>query len=384
MDHLDTSVEVLSDLIAFPTVSSDSNLAIIEYLADRLDRVGARVQVHKDAAGGKANLYATLGPDRAGGILLVGHTDVVPVADQDWTSDPFAMTTSDGRLYGRGTCDMKGFIAATIALAPDFADRVINRPVHFAFTYDEETGCLGANELVKHLANREDRPALAIVGEPTQMRLIEGHKGCFEYSTHFCGREGHGSLPDHGVNAVEYAVQYVTRLLELREELKSRSPSDCRFDPPFSTINVGGLHGGVAHNVIPGKATVDWEMRPVQTSDADHVKSNLRAFCDDILLPQMQSVWPDASILTDVIGETVGLEPMDENAARDLVAELTGASETDVVSFGTEAGIFQNLGMSALVCGPGSIEQAHKPDEFLEVDQLAKCIRMLESLGERL
>ena len=168
MDHLDTSVEVLSDLVAFPTVSSDSNLAIIEYLADRLDRVGARVQIQRDAAGGKANLYATLGPDRAGGILLAGHTDVVPVADQDWTRDPFVMTTSEGRLYGRGTCDMKGFIAAAIALAPDFADQAIIRPIHFAFTYDEETGCLGANELVKHLANRDDRPALAIIGEQSR------------------------------------------------------------------------------------------------------------------------------------------------------------------------------------------------------------------------
>ena len=384
MSHLAASRDILADLIRFPTVSTDSNLAMIDYLADRMEQAGAQVTIYKDETGAKANLYATIGPDCAGGILLAGHTDVVPVTDQDWTADPFAMVERNGRLFGRGTCDMKGFIAATVALAPYYAQHAKTRPVHFAFTYDEETGCLGATSLVRHLVERDDCPTLAIIGEPTEMRMIEGHKGCFEYTTHFCGREGHGSLPDLGVNAVEYAVRYVARLLDLRQGLKDRAPTRSRFSPPYTTINVGGLHGGVAHNVIPGKASVEWEMRPVQNGDADYVKSDLRAYCADVLLPQMQAIWSDASITTEVIAEVEGLEPMDDNAARDLVAELTGANGTDVVSFGTEGGIFQSLGMSVLVCGPGSIEQAHKPDEYLEMDQMAQCVTMLERLAAKL
>jgi len=384
MDHLQTCTKMLDELIAFPSVSSDSNLAIIDYLADRMEQAGARVNIYKDKSGKKANLYATIGPDRAGGILLGGHTDVVPVTDQDWASDPFKMATRDGRLYGRGTCDMKGFIAATVALAPYYTACAKNRPVHFAFTYDEETGCLGASELIKQIEKRDDCPALAIIGEPTEMRMIEGHKGCFEYTTHFHGREGHGSLPDLGVNAVEYAVRYVARLLELRQDLKKFAPAGSQYRPPYTTINVGSLNGGVAHNVVPGKASVDWEMRPVQASDAEHVKSAMHSYCEDILLPQMRSVWSEASIRTQIIAEVEGLIVMSDNEARDLVAELTGANGTDLVSFGTEAGLFQSLGMSALVCGPGSIEQAHKPDEYIKISQLKQCVQMLERLGDKL
>ncbi|OAN77053.1 acetylornithine deacetylase (ArgE) [Sulfitobacter sp. EhC04] len=384
MSHLDTATAILSDLIGYPTVSSDSNLAIIDDLAGRLSDAGARVDVFHDDSGTKANLYATMGPDAPGGILLAGHTDVVPITDQIWASNPFAMTERDGRLYGRGTCDMKGFIATAVALAPLFASKATRRPIHFAFTYDEETGCLGAKALAEQLAARSDRPALAIIGEPTEMRVIEGHKGCCEYSTHFTGREGHGSLPYLGVNAVEYAVRYITRLMELNDELKARAPGGSAFDPPHSTINVGSLHGGVAHNVIPGFATVEWDMRPVQSADFHHINATMQDYAANILLPRMRAVWPDADIVTEVIGETIGLEVMAENAARDLVLELTGTNGTDVVSFGTEAGIFQQLGMAAIVCGPGSIEQAHKPDEYVETSQLAACITMLEELADRL
>ncbi len=384
MRQLDDTKALLRKLIAFPTVSTDSNLEMIEFLAGQLEAVGARINIHRDATGTKANLFATLGPANDGGILLSGHSDVVPVADQDWTTDPFEMIERDGRLYGRGTCDMKGFIAAAVAMAPAFAERVAERPVHFAFTYDEETGCIGAQALAQELRARGVRPAVAIIGEPTSMRVIEGHKGCYEYSTHFTGLEGHGSGPDRGVNAVEYAVRYVARLLDLKEQLKARAPADSRFEPPWTTINTGALIGGVAHNVIPGKARVDWEMRPVQQGDADFVKSGLHAFCTHRLLPAMRAVSPDADIFTQVIGEVDGLIPADSNEARDVVMELTGANGADTVPFGTEAGIFQSLGISAVVCGPGSIEQAHKPDEFLAIDQLRECLAMLERLGGKL
>lgn len=384
MDRLDETRDLLGRLIAFPTVSADSNVAMIDYLADRLSDAGARVELYRDASGAKANLFATIGPEVDGGILLSGHSDVVPVADQDWSTDPFAMVERDGRLYGRGSCDMKGFIAAAVAVAPVYARMATTRPVHFAFTHDEEIGCLGAQALAPLLRARPVRPSVAIVGEPTGMRVIEGHKGCYEYSVHFTGLEGHGSNPDRGVNAVEYAVRYVARLLELKEQLKMRAPAGSRFDPPWTTINTGALVGGVAHNVIAGRAQVDWEMRPVQPGDAELVKADLHAFCHHHLLPEMHRVAPAAGIVTEVRGEVDGLVPADANEARDIVMALTGESEAGLVPFGTEAGIFQALGMSAVICGPGSIEQAHKPDEYVSLDQLSQCLVMLERLGERL
>ncbi|MEF3049122.1 acetylornithine deacetylase [Pseudotabrizicola sp. L79] len=376
--------EILGELISFPTVSSDSNLALIEHLANLLADAGARVDVFRDASGTKANLFATIGPDIDGGILLSGHSDVVPVADQDWTTDPWVMTERDGRLYGRGTCDMKGFIAAAVAMAPLYAQTATARPIHFAFTHDEEIGCLGAQALAPLLQERGIKPRVAIIGEPTLMRVIEGHKGCYEYSVHFTGLEGHGSAPERGVNAVEYAVRYVSRLLELREVLRARAPADSRFEPPWTTINTGALVGGVAHNVIAGKARIDWEMRPVQPSDADLVRAELHDFCNHHLLPQMRAVAPLADIVTEVIGEVDGLVPVTENEAREIALALTGANGAGLVPFGTEAGIFQAIGMQAVICGPGSIEQAHKPDEYLALDQLAEGVRFLESLSDRL
>jgi len=381
---LDQTIATLKDLIAFPTISTDSNLAMIEHLADRLEAVGADVEIMKDPSGTKANLWATLGPDTDGGIVLSGHTDVVPVQDQPWTCDPFSMTEKDGRLYGRGACDMKGFIAACLTLAPQLARAASTRPIHFAFTHDEETGCIGATHLVEVLRRRDTRPAIAIIGEPTEMRVIEGHKGCYEYTTEFTGLEGHGSAPDLGVNAVEYAARYIARLLDLREQLKTRVPQNSRFEPPHSTINVGRMTGGVAHNVIASRASVDWEMRPVVTADADFVKSDLDGFTRDFLLPDMQAVHPDAAIHTKTWGEVAGLEPMAANAARDLVQTLTGSNGADVVPFGTEAGLFQSLGMDCVVCGPGSIAQAHKADEFVAVDQVQACLGMLEGLASHL
>ncbi|MFC3612619.1 acetylornithine deacetylase [Lutimaribacter marinistellae] len=384
MSLLEDTKALLADLIAYPTVSADSNLALIEHLAQALENAGARVEIWHDLTGTKANLFATLGPDRDGGIVLSGHSDVVPVTDQDWTSDPFVMEERDGRLYGRGTCDMKGFIAAAVSMAPRYAALNPSRPVHFAFTYDEEVGCFGAQALAEKLREKDIRPAVAIIGEPTSMRVIEGHKGCYEYTTHITGLEGHGSGPDRGVNAVEYAVRYVGKLLELKGALQGRAPAGSRFEPPWTTINTGSLTGGVAHNVIPGKARIEWEMRPVQRMDADFVKAELQHFCVHDLIPTMRSVHPGAGIETETIGEVDGLEPMTENEARDLVMELTGANGADLVPFGTEAGIFQGLGMSVVVCGPGSIEQAHKPDEFVSLDQLGQCLAMLERLGAKL
>lgn len=384
MDPIDRTCEILGELVAYPTVSSDGNLELITYAADLLSDAGATLSFSRDESGSKANLFATLGPQGDGGIVLSGHTDVVPADAAEWTSDPFVMTRRGDRLYGRGTCDMKGFIAAALALAPRFAEMDLVRPLHFALTYDEEVGCLGARSLVKEIASAGVRPAVAIIGEPTGMGVIEGHKGCYEYTTEFTGLEGHGSQPDRGVNAVEYAARYIARLLDLRERLKQRAPAKSRFDPPWTTVQVGSICGGTARNVIAGSCAVEWEMRPARSDDADWVKTDLGVYVDTVLLPAMRAVSPDCSIVTHTIGEVEGLQVVDRSEARDIVCELTGCRDADVVPFGTEAGLFQAAGISSIICGPGSIQQAHKPDEFIEIGQLAACLEMLDKLRLKL
>jgi acetylornithine deacetylase len=365
-------------------VSSESNLALIAWASDQLGAHGARVRISTDPSGTKANLFATLGPDGDGGIVLSGHTDVVPAEGQDWTGDPFVMTERDGLLYGRGACDMKAFIAAVLCMAPQFAAKDLRRPLHIALTYDEEIGCFGARALVEELRQEGLRPAVALIGEPTSMRLIEGHKGCCDYPTEFTGLEGHGSVPARGVNAVTYAVRYAARLMEIAEELKARAPADSRFEPPWTTLNLGRIAGGDAHNVIAGRCQLDWEMRPVQGGDTDHVRDAIDAYARTVLEPEMKAVHREAGIVRHVIGEVTGLEPVSDNEALRIVAELTGANSADVVSFGTEAGLFQDLGLTCIVCGPGSIEQAHKPDEFVSRAQLAACLEMLAGLEHQL
>ncbi|WP_198174295.1 acetylornithine deacetylase [Mesorhizobium xinjiangense] len=384
MALIDDTRAILADLIAFPTVSSESNLDLITYAAEMLGNCGARIGIHRDESGQKANLFATIGPEIDGGIVLSGHTDVVPAEPAEWLSDPFEMHEEGGLIYGRGACDMKGFIAAALAVAPRYAALDLVRPVHFALTYDEEVGCLGARQLVEELGHAEVRPSAAIIGEPTGMRVIEGHKGCFEYTTQFSGLEGHGSDPDKGVNAVEYAVRYIARLLEIGAELRRRAPAGSPFRPPWTTLQVGRIDGGTARNVIAGQCSVEWEMRPSSPADADHVKAAMRAYCEEELLPAMRRVSPDCAIATTIVGEVHGLEPVAGNEARAIVSALTGAQDADVVAFGTEAGLFQGLGMSVVVCGPGSIAQAHKADEFVSLAQLQSCLDMLDGLAGRL
>ena len=384
MNHLDHTQDILRQLIAYPTISADSNLQMIEYLADYLDHLGADVLLNHAPDGTKANLFATLGQGHENGVLLSGHTDVVPVADQDWSHDPFDMVERDGRLHGRGTCDMKGFIAACLTKAQDYAKLPLKTPVHFAFTYDEETGCIGAQGLAKLLQDQGITPRLAIIGEPTRMKAIEGHKGCCEYTTHFHGKAGHGSMPDIGVNAIEYAMRYGTKLMDIAQDLQGRAPENGRFAPPWTTLNIGRITGGHIHNVIPENCRIDWEFRPVQDADFSYVKNTVETYVSDTLLPEMQRRDPNANITTEIVGEVVGLEPTDQNEARDIVLELTGQNHADVVPFGTEAGIFAALGMSVVVCGPGSIEQAHKPDEFIDLSQLDACLSFLTKLESKL
>ena len=382
--ELETTRSLLGDLIGFPTVSSDSNLALIDYCAERLDGLGARLEVTRDETGAKANLFATIGPDIDGGVVLSGHTDVVPVEGQPWTGDPFLAVDDGETIVGRGACDMKGFIAAALSMAPRFATLELSRPLHLAFTHDEEVGCLGAGRMLEALVKTGRRPKVCIIGEPTEMRIIEGHKGGHEYTTEFTGLEGHASLPDQGVNAIEYAARFIGKLLETQEALKSRAPTGSRFDPTYTTLQTGVIHGGIARNVIPRHCALDWEMRPVSHADADFAMEVIRRYTREVLLPGMRAVSPEASIVTHVIGEIPGLEPMTNSEAVALAKALTGENASEVVSFGTEAGLFQAVGIDTVVCGPGSIEQAHRPDEFVSLDQLNQCLGMIERLIPKL
>jgi acetylornithine deacetylase len=384
MDPLDHAVALLGDLIAFPSISRDGNLEIAAWLSAALGDLGAQTRMTVDETGHKANLFATFGPEGDGGVMLSAHTDVVPVDGQEWTSDPFAMVERDGALYGRGACDMKGFIACVLAMAPRFAEAELVRPVHVALTYDEEVGCFGARAMAEALTKDGPHPALAIVGEPTLMRMVDAHKGCWEYTTRFTGREGHGSRPDLGANAAIAAARYAAKLAELAEALRARAAPDSPFAPPWTTVNLGRIEGGAVHNMIPGACVVDWEMRPVREADGRWLLEAIDAFAEGALLPALHAAAPEAAIIRETVAEAAALEPRSMNAARDLVAALTGANGTEAVSFGTEAGFWQELGMDVVICGPGSIEQAHKPDEWVSRDQLAQCLAMLERLVVRL
>ncbi|ESR23923.1 Acetylornithine deacetylase [Lutibaculum baratangense AMV1] len=380
---LDETRRILGDLIGFPTVSADGNLALIAYASAALDAIGAHTRTTLDASGTKANLFATIGPDTDGGIVLSGHTDVVP-ADGEWTGDPFVAHEEGGRIYGRGACDMKGFIACALAMAPAFAATRLERPVHFAFTYDEEVGCFGARALVEALREWSVKPSTCVIGEPTGMRIIEGHKGCYEYTTAFTGSAGHASEPDRGVNAIAYAGRFLARLAETGEALKGRAPAKSPFVPPWTTLQAGVIRGGTARNVIPDHCEVEWEMRPVTAADADFALSEIRRCLEGELSPEMRARHPGAGIVTHVVGEVDGLEPVAPSEALDLVRELTGGNAADVVSFGTEAGLYQKAGISTVVCGPGFIEQAHRPDEYVSLDQLDLCLQMLDRLAGKL
>jgi len=375
-------LRLLGELVAFPTVSSESNLEISVHIAEYLERHGARVMLQADETGTKANVFASFGPEAPGGLAFSGHTDVVPVEGQDWQHPPFALTEVGDRLYGRGTCDMKGFVAAAMSLGPRLAAARLAAPVHLAFTHDEEVGCHGAQRLVAELARRGICPQMVIVGEPTLGRVMDAHKGCYEYRTHFTGFEGHGSDPARGVNAVEWAARFVARLVALREEMAQRAPHGSPFEPAGTTINVGRIGGGIAQNIIAGEAEVDWEFRPASAADLDHVRAEVAGFVAEALA-RMRAVHPGASIETEVLGEVAGLEKRAANPARDLALACTGENAAGAVSFGTEAGLFQQLGASVVVCGPGSIAQAHKPDEFVTRAELARCLSTLERMIAR-
>ena len=376
------TLKILSDLIAFKTVSGENNNSLINYCDDKLKALGAESFRTFDKEKKRVNLFATLNAKSGNGqkgIILSGHTDVVP-ASKSWNTDPFKATLKDEKVFGRGACDMKGFIACTLAIAPYFAKESMKRPIHFSFTFDEETACQGAPLLIAELKKRNIKNAICVVGEPTNMKIIDAHKGCYEYTTYFEGLAGHGSAPDKGVNAVEYAVKYIDKLMELRNTLKNMKPKNSIFNPPYTTLQIGGISGGIARNVIADKCRVDWELRPVTKSDGEFVNKEMDKLVNENLLPKMKKIYPNSSIKKEIIGEIIGFDREEKSEACELVSIITGDNSRDVVSFGTEAGLFQEIGISTVVCGPGSIEQAHKVDEFVTYEQLKKCLIFLEGI----
>tara|TARA_Y100001936_G_scaffold92695_1_gene91276 strand:- start:938 stop:2128 length:1191 start_codon:yes stop_codon:yes gene_type:complete len=379
------SVKILTDLISFRTISGEDNSALINYCENYLNNLGAASFKTFDSEKKRVNLFATIKAKKANGIkpiILSGHTDTVPVS-KSWSTDPFKATIKGDKLFGRGSCDMKGFIACALAFAPVYSKTNLNRDIHFSFTFDEETACLGAPILIKELQKRKIEDGICIVGEPTKMKIIDAHKGCYEYTTYFEGLAGHSSAPHKGVSAVEFAARYANKLLELREELKKRVPKDSIFDPPYSTLQVGGIFGGIAHNVIADKCHINWETRPVVKEDGIFLNKKIDEFANSVLLPEMKKIFSQSNIKKEIIGEVTGFDRIENSEACELVSSLTGDNSREVVSFGTEAGLFQEIGISTVVCGPGSIEQAHKVDEFIELDELKKCLKFLDGIKKQ-
>ena len=381
----ENSIKILTDLIAFKTISGENNSPLIDYCDNILNSLGAESFRTYDDEKKRVNLFSTLKSKNGNGknpIILSGHTDVVPVS-KGWSSDPFLATIKNDKLYGRGSCDMKGFIACVLAYAPILSGSNLDRDIHFSFTFDEETACKGAPILIKELKKRKITNGICVVGEPTNMKIIDSHKGCYEYTTYFEGLAGHSSQPHKGVSAVEYAARYVNKLVELRKKLQEREPKNSIFDPPYSTLQVGGIFGGIAHNVIADKCHVNWETRPVVKEDAIFLNSEIDKFTNETLLPEMKKVYPNSSIKKEIIGEIIGFNRLKKSEACEFVSSITGDNSREVVSFGTEAGLFQEIGISTVVCGPGSIEQAHKIDEFIELDELKKCLVFLEGVKNK-
>ena len=372
---------MLARLIGFDTTSRDGNIPLIEWVEDYLDGWNIPHFRVDYEAGRKTNLFATIGPDVAGGIVLSGHTDVVPVDGQDWATNPFQLAERDGRLYGRGTCDMKGFIAVALALVPAFKAANLKTPIHLALSCDEEVGCKGVRPLVAYMRDHMKKPRLVIVGEPTSMQVVNAHKAALTFSTLVTGHEAHSSLTDQGVNAIMVAGELLGEINRIREELTARGDPTGRFDPAFSTIHVGVIEGGTAKNIIPRKCSFEWETRLLPTADIDEVPQRFEKFSRS-LEPAMKKVASDAGILNARTNAVPGLAPEENSPAEQLALHLAEANGTHAVSYCTEAGLFQQIGIPAIICGPGSIEQAHKPDEYIDVAQMQRCeafmLRLLE------
>lgn len=376
-------LEMIERLIAIDTTSDNSNLEAIALIREHLEPLGARFLETFDADRRKANLYAMLGPENAPAILLSGHTDVVPVDGQNWSSDPFRLTRRGERYYGRGSADMKSFLGLALGLAPEFVRRGLVTPLHLAFSYDEEKGCIGVRGLIEDLVHLPVKPRLGIVGEPTDMIVTAGHKAKRAFRVRVQGQEGHSSL-DQGVNAILAAAEAITGIGQMQETIRRDGPHDPAYDPPYTTLHTGRVDGGTALNIVPGHCWFDFEIRALPGDSIDRIDADIRNFIQTRIEPWMKAKAPDCGFSFTMLSDTVGFALPDDHEAVVLAADLAGNARLAHASFSTEAGLFTQAGIPSVVCGPGSIDQAHKPDEYIEGAQLAAGEAFLRRLMDRI
>lgn len=372
------SRDLLAQLVRFDTTSRESNLALIDFVRTYLQGHGVACELVFNEHKSKANLLATIGPADVPGIVLSGHTDVVPVDGQRWSVAPFDLTEKDGKLYGRGTADMKGYIACVLASVPALAQASLRMPVHIALSYDEEVGCLGVRSLIERFHGQPVKPLLCVIGEPTELKPVLGHKGKLAMRCDVHGAACHSAYAPSGVNAIEYAACLIRELVRLGEELKAPQHLNEAFDPPFSTVQTGVMTGGKALNIVPQHCSFDFEVRSLPAQDPWQVVHQLRFYAEQTLLPAMQAVSAQCAIGFSALSSYPGLATPLESQAAEWVAQFCGSQDFGTVAFGSEGGLFDQAGIPTVVCGPGSMEQGHKPDEFISLEQLAACDRMLE------
>jgi len=378
--HKGSALDWTQRLVSYDTTSRHSNLGLIEAVRDHFLAKGLRPHLSYNPQQDKANLFVTVPAadgSTDGGIVLSGHTDVVPVDGQNWTTDPFKPVVRDGKLYGRGTCDMKGFIGISLSLLPTILQAKLREPVHYALSFDEEIGCMGAPYLLAELRERGVRPSGCIVGEPTSMRVIVAHKGINAYRCCVKGFAAHSSLTPRGVNAIEYAARLICFIRDIADEFKANGPYDQAFDVPYTTAQTGTIQGGIALNTIPALCEFIFEFRNLPGVDPEALFQRIQSHANDVLLPRMRAEHPDADMAISKIAAAPSLDVAEQEAITQLVRALTGDRDVNKVAYGTEAGLFQRAGIPAVVCGPGDIQQAHKPDEFVSLEQLAECERFL-------
>jgi acetylornithine deacetylase len=379
-----TTAEMLARLVAFDTTSRNSNLPLIGFVRDYLDGLGVPYRVSTNPAGDKANIHAIIGPQEAGGVALSGHVDTVPVDGQAWSSDPFTLRAADGRLYARGSCDMKGFVASCLAAVPDFQARKLARPLHLFISYDEEIGCDGAVRLIQDLADSGRKPALCVVGEPTGLKPVLAHKGKLNLRVSVRGVPGHSSEPAKGVNAIYAAAEAINWVAAEARRFAAEGPFEDGFDPPFTTTHVGTAHGGSILNIIPEAAEFIMEWRNIPADDPRHYVERMKAYVAQQIEPGMKAVHPSAGFSYEVLVEMPGMALSPDHELTAIVKQLTGSNSTGKVSYGTEGGFYQDAGIPTIVCGPGYIAQAHQPDEFVAQSELDACDSFIRRLVDRL
>ncbi len=374
------SIAMLERLVGFDTTSRNSNLDLIEDLRVMLSELGIESRLTFNAEKTKANLWATIGPSGRGGVVLSGHTDVVPVDGQDWSSDPFKLTQRDGRLFGRGTCDMKGFIACVMAHAKQMTQSELKTPLHFAFSYDEEVGCTGVRGLIDDMRDNLPAPLAVIVGEPTSMQIVGGHKGGHSYDTIVHGVDGHSSAPDLGANAIFHAARILTFLQDLAQRLKDNGDPSNGFSPCYTTVDCGLISGGTAQNIIPARCAFSWGLRNIPGDDTQAIVDEVFAFIETEIVPSLKAISPDAGVTHELRHYLPAMTPDEASPAESLLRHLTGLNQSGRVAYGTEAAHFQQAGVPGVIFGPGSIKQAHLPDEYIDISQMEACHDFISKL----